>query len=327
MLRVVYFGTASFAVPPLKALLADRGRFEVVAVVSQPDKPAGRDGVISSSPVAKVAREADVTLLQPAKMKADETREMLAALNADLFVVAAYGRIIPKTLLDLPKHGALNLHGSLLPKYRGASPIQAAIASGDAETGVTLMRMDEEVDHGPTYAMARVTIEPTDTYATLEAKLADVGAELLLAEVDAVVSGKRQAAEQDHSEASFTAIIDRHDGFVGWAADDAAAIECRRRAFTPWPGLYAVWKRKGAPLRIKLLDVAALPSSEAPTGTAVPGTVFKTADGFPAVAAKSGALKLLLVQPEGKKAMEGKLLLNGYQDFVGSVLENEETPV
>ncbi len=324
MLRIVYFGTAAFAVPPLKALLGD-SRFEVAAVVSQPDKPTGRDGAVSSSPVAKVAREAGVTLLQPAKMKTDETREMLAALNADLFVVAAYGRIIPKALLDLPRHGCLNLHGSLLPKYRGASPIQAAIAAGDAETGVTLMRMDEEVDHGPTYAMARVTIEPTDTYATLEAKLADVGADLLLAEIDAVVAGTREANEQNHSEASFTGIIDRRDGFVGWTADSASAIECRRRAFTPWPGLYAVWKRKGVALRIKLLDLATLPDASVPTGT-VPGTVFKTADGFPAVAAASGALKLRTVQPEGKKPMEGKLLLNGYQDFIGSVLEKEETP-
>ncbi len=319
-MRIVYFGTASFAVQPLKALLADRTRFEVVAVVSQPDKPAGRDGAVSSSPVAKAAREAGVTLLQPSKMKTDETREMLASLNADLFVVAAYGRIIPRALLDLPKNGALNLHGSLLPKYRGASPIQAAIAAGDTETGVTLMGMDEEVDHGPTYATARVTIEATDTYATLEAKMADAGSELLIAKIDDVISGALPAVEQHHSEASFTGIIDRRDGFVNWSADDAAAIECRRRAFTPWPGLYAIWMRNGIPLRIKLLDVAITGTS---TG-AIPGTAFKTVDGFPAIAARSGALKLLLVQPEGKKPMEGKILLNGYQDFIGSILQNEE---
>jgi methionyl-tRNA formyltransferase len=321
-MRIVYFGTATFAVPPLQALLEDRERFDVVAVVTQPDKPAGRDAALSATPVAHAAREAGVTLLQPSKMKTDETQNVLAALNADVFVVAAYGRIIPKSLLDLPKHGCFNLHGSLLPKYRGASPIQAAIAEGETETGVTFMGMDAEVDHGPTYATVRVPIDAADTHATLETKLAHAGAKLLTDNLEAVVSGALKPVAQQHDRASFTSIIDRADGFVSWTASDAATVERRRRAFTPWPGIYAIWKRGNTPHRIKLLDVAI---TENPAGL-TPGTVFKLADGFPAVAAKEGAVVLVQVQPEGKKPMDGKTMLNGHQDFIGTILETKETP-
>lgn len=319
MLRVVYFGTAQFAVPPLEALLAQPARFEVVGVVSQPDKPAGRSGAVVASPVTLVARERGLHLLQPLKMKADETREALAALNADVFVVAAYGRIIPRALLDLPKHGCLNLHGSLLPKYRGASPIQASIAGGDTLTGVTLMGMDEEIDHGPMYATAQVAIEPADTYTTLEAKLARAGAQLLVDKLEDVVSGALPPQEQDHAQATHVGIIDKRDGFVRWSEMSAAEIERRWRAYTPWPGAYAVWNRRGTPLRIKLLDIAVAANPE----MVVAGKSFvDPQSGEPAVACREGAIVLRSVQPEGKKALPGKTFLNGYQDFIGSTLEN-----
>lgn len=323
MLRIIYFGTADFAVPPLEALLASPERFSVIAVVSQPDKPVGRKGEVTASPVATLARAKGVTLLQPKTLKDMAVQQQLMALDADVFVVAAYGKILPKAVLNIPKHGSsLNLHGSLLPLHRGASPIQAAIAAGDARTGVSLMVMDEEVDHGPVLATVMVPIAPDDTHATLEAKLGVAAAGLLADNLVAYAEMKLTPTHQDHDRATFTTTLSREDGFVSWANEDAAAIERKRRAFTPWPGIYALWSRKGAPLRLKLLAVEV---ADAPAGAA-PGTVTKGADGAPVVSAKSGALALREIQPEGKKPMPWKAFLNGYPDLIGAILENNETP-
>lgn len=316
-LRIIYFGTANFAVPPLKALLAARNAASVVAVVTQPDKPVGRAGEVTASPVARAARDAGVALLQPAKIKVDSVRDELAALNADLFVVAAYGKIIPKDILALPRLGCINLHGSMLPKYRGASPIQAAIAAGESATGVALMIMDEQVDHGPVLATVAVPIDPQDTYASLESKMAEAAAELLIAHLEDLADGKLVPKEQDHGAATFTSIIGREDGFIRWAALDAPAVERLRRAFDPWPGIYATWTRNGKSLRIKLLDVCATENS---TGAA-PGKVWVNEAGEPVVSARDGAVRLLSVQPEGKKPMTGATFLNGYQDFKDATLD------
>lgn len=320
MLRIVYFGTANFAVPPLKALFGARGQAEVAAVVTKPDKPVGRKGELQSSPVARAAREAGAMLLMPPSLKGDDVRERLAALGADLFVVAAYGKIIPEAVLGIPRLGCLNLHGSLLPKYRGASPIQAAIAAGERQTGVSLMRMDELVDHGPVLATVAVTIEPGDTYGTLEARLADAAADLLVTHLDDIAEGRLEAHEQRHDDATYTSIIGREDGFVRWDGVDAEAVERKLRAFDPWPGLYAVWIRNGRPLRLKLTDVHA---TENRPGLR-PGTAFIDDAGYPAVAARHGAVRLLQVQPEGKKPIDGKAFLNGYKDFAGATLESAD---
>jgi len=316
-LRIVYFGTAAFAVPPLKALIAAPDKAEVVAVVTKPDQPVGRKGELRSSPVAQAARDSLVPVLQPTTLKDEITQGELAALRADLFIVAAYGKIVPKAMLKLPRLGCLNLHGSILPKYRGASPIQAAIDAGETETGVTLMVMDEQIDHGPMLATVSTPIDPTDTYGSLETKLANAAAEMLVTHLEDLSLGKLEAKEQEHDAATFTKIIKREDGFVPWADMDGQAIERRRRAFDPWPGLYAVWMRKGAPVRLKLLDVCARNGHP----DAKPGTAFVASDGIPAVAARQGAVSLLQVQPEGKKPMTGQAFLNGYPDFKDAVLE------
>jgi methionyl-tRNA formyltransferase len=322
-LRIVYFGTADFAVPPLEALLGSPERFSVLAVVSQPDKPVGRKGDVTASPVATVARGRGVTLLQPKTLRDDAAQRQLAGLEADIFIVAAYGKILPQTVLDLPRLCCLNLHGSLLPRHRGASPIQTAIAEGDAETGVCLMVMDAQVDHGPVIATVKLPIAPDDTHATLEAKLGGAAAGLLVDNLVEFAEDRMKAAPQDHDRATFTKILSREDGFVAWRDEDAATIERKLRAFTPWPGAYAVWMRKGAPLRLKLLGVEV---AEAPPGTA-PGAVTKGAGGAPVVTAKSGALVLHEIQPEGKKPIPWKAFLNGYPDFIGAILENsEKTP-
>jgi len=315
-LRIIFFGTAEFAVPPLKALASRPDLFTVVAVVTQPDKPAGRHGELRASPVASAVRELNLPLLQPPTLKDTAAQKSVADLEPDLFVVAAYGKILPKSLLTLPKFGPLNLHGSLLPAYRGASPIQAAILAGETMTGVTLMVMDEQVDHGPVVADIRVTLAADDTHLSLEKKLGEAGATLLLDKIQDFVAGKIRAEEQDHSRATFTRIIDKNDGLVRWSEETAEEIYRKLRAYDPWPGVFAIWRRGDAVARIKILKVAAVAS----VINEKPGTVTVSESDFPQVCTKSGRLELVELQMEGKKPMTGKVFLNGYRDFPGAVL-------
>lgn len=313
-LRIVYFGTAAFAVPPLQALLAEPRRFNVLAVVSRPDKPAGRNGELAASPASTLARDGGAALLQPETLKDAAVFEKLKGLDADLFIVAAYGKIIPQRMLDLPRIGSLNLHGSLLPKYRGASPIQTAILEGEKVTGVSLLVMDAEVDRGPIVAAAKVTIMGEDTRATLEAALGEAAAGLLTDNIEPFAAGKLEPVPQEHDKATFTKILDRKDGMARWAEESAARI-CRKiRAYDPWPGAYFVWKKDGVEMRVKIIKAAQVATDM------LPGTCFTLADGTPAVAAAPGAVALLEVQPEGKKPMQGKAFANGHKSFAGSRL-------
>lgn len=314
--RIIYFGTAQFAVPALERLLSHQDHFEIVAVVTQPDRPVGRHGVIQQSPVAECARGRNLLVLTPESLKDVEVQESLVLLKPDLFVVAAYGKILPQAVLAIPRHGSLNLHGSLLPKYRGASPIQMAILEGEAETGVTLMVMDDKMDHGPLIAKSQLTIASDDTHDTLEKRLGVVAADLLLENLELFLSGTKKPMEQDHAAATFTKILSRDNGTIDWGQEDAARIERKLRAFDPWPGAYAVWNRGGKPLRIKFIRMRVADE----TNGAAPGTVFVSLDGTPAVQTTKGALLLLEVQLEGKKAAAGADFINGYKDFVTSSL-------
>jgi len=320
--KIIYFGTSAFAVPPLLALLAD-GRFEVTAVVSRADKPAGRKGEVRAAPVAVAARERGLRLLQPPKLKDDGVKRLIADLAPDLFVVAAYGKILPRALLDIPRFGALNLHGSLLPKYRGASPIQAAILGGEQTTGVSLMLMDEEMDHGPVFAAAETALDGTETHGSLEAKLAGLAAKLLTDSVGGVLSGELKPRAQRHDQATFTKILARQDGFISWKNETAEEISRKLRAFDPWPGVYAVWERKnGQKLRLKILRARVLPGA-----AGEPGLAYVTDGKYPAVWTRSGALELTEVQVEGKKPVSGQAFLNGHADLPGSVLLSEDAEI
>ena len=319
--KIIYFGTSAFAVPPLLSLLAD-GRFDVAAVVSQPDKPAGRKGEVRPSPVAAAARERGLRLLQPAKLKDESFGRLLAELKPDFLVVAAYGKILPQAVLDIPRSGALNLHGSLLPKYRGASPIQETIRCGEKTAGVTLMKMDRDMDHGPVYAAVETPIAEDDTYGSLEAKLAGAAAKLLVDSIDKIAAGELKPTEQRHDQATFTKILSRQNGFISWKDESAQDIVRKLRAFDPWPGVYAVWKRPGGrPLRLKIIKARPLEAAAKPD---VPGTVFAADGKKPAVWTRSGALELIEVQMEGKKPASGRALLNGYADLPGSILASED---
>lgn len=311
MIRIVYFGTADFAVAPLRALLDDpSGRYEVVTVVSRPDKPVGRKQGLQAAPVAALARERGLTLLQPTNLKDPEFAAAMAAAASDVYVVASYGRIIPKSILDIPKIAPLNLHGSILPKYRGASPIQAALIEGESDTGVTLMVMDAEVDHGPVISEALVPISPDDTHATLELKLGDAAAWLLQRDLAPFCSGELRAVPQDHSAATITSLIRKEDGLIDWRNEDAERIERKTRAYSPWPGAYFTLSHAGASIRIKLLKASVVTAPE--DGTA-PGKLFISPSGRPAIVAAGGAVELLEIQPEGKKAMSGLAFINGHR--------------
>ncbi|MDD5251259.1 MAG: methionyl-tRNA formyltransferase [Patescibacteria group bacterium] len=318
-LHIIYFGTADFAVAPLERLVSDPRRFEVVAVVSQPDKPAGRSAAPQKSPIALAADQRHLTLMQPERLRGnDEFRSAITALNSDFIIVAAYGKILPPELLAIAKHGTLNLHGSLLPKYRGASPIQAAILAGETETGVSLMLMDAELDHGPVYAEARLSIGGADSYGSLATRLSHAAADLLADHLEKIAEGQLAPQEQDHDAATYTRIIAKEDGRADWEHATAVELERRLRAYAPWPGLFTFWTRNGRVLRLKIIAAQTVTDS---VGHRV-GEVFSTPDGSPAVAAAEGALALTELQIEGKAAQNGREFLRGYKDFVGSVLES-----
>ena len=233
-MRVVFFGTPEFAVPTLDAVA--RGH-EVVLVVAQPDRPAGRGMKLHSPAVAVRARELGLPLVQPAKIRTEELLASIAAARPDLGVVIAYGRILPGSLLAIPRHGFVNVHASILPRWRGAAPIQRAIEAGDAETGVTIMRVDEELDHGPMLSIARTAIGPDERSPALAARLARLGADALLPVLAGLERGTAQETAQEHAAATLAPKIEKQEGAV--RLDEAArTIYDRFRAFDPWPGVF-----------------------------------------------------------------------------------------
>jgi methionyl-tRNA formyltransferase len=234
MARVVFMGTPEFAVPSLRALI-EAPEHEVVGVITQPDRPVGRGQVLTPSPVKQLALEHGIPVFQPAKMKVPETAATFAAFAPDVAVVAAYGRILTPTLLAVPKHGCINVHASLLPRWRGAAPIAYAIWKGDAETGVGIMRMEEGLDTGPVYAEARLSIEGDDTTASLTPKLADLGARTLLQTLPKILDGKLAATPQAAAGITHAPPLAKTDGSLDLRYP-AAELERQVRAMTPWPG-------------------------------------------------------------------------------------------
>lgn len=259
-LRVIFFGTPEFAVPTLDAVA--RGH-EIVAVVAQPDKPAGRGMKMQAPAVVTRARDLGLKVLQPAKIRNAETLAEIAALDPDVGVVVAYGKILPPDLLKIPRHGFLNVHGSLLPKYRGAAPIQRAIEAGEEVTGVSIMRVDEELDHGPVLTMERVTIDPDEHAPAVSARLAVAGAQAMSRVLRDLAVGPVPETPQRHEEATFAPKIEKEEGRIRWS-ETARSIYNRLRAFDPWPGLF--FSFDGETLKVTSLSVAG--------GRGDPGTVL-----------------------------------------------------
>jgi methionyl-tRNA formyltransferase len=311
--RVVFMGTPGFAVPSLKALIGSF--YEVAAVYTQPDKEAGRGRHISSIPVKELALARGLEVVQPETLKEREVVEHLNQLKPDIIVVAAYGRIITSEILALPEFGCLNVHPSLLPQYRGSSPIASAILQGNEVTGVTIMLMDKGLDTGPVLAQRMAPILTEDTTGSLTARLAEIGAQLLLETIPLWIEGKIKPQLQNEKGASYTRIITKEDGKVDWAMT-ALELWRRVRAYDPWPGCYAQWQEK----RLRIIEAAALPGGrceEAGKVVVMSQGSGKTVTG---VQTRDGILRLMRVQLEGKRAMSAEEFLRGQRGFEGSYL-------
>lgn len=306
--RVIFMGTPEFAVPCLQALIETQ---QVVGVVTQPDKPAGRGNQLRPSPVKVVAEAAGLPVYQPRSLRPETAAEPLRAWGPDVIVVAAFGQILRPHVLDLPPHGSLNVHASLLPRWRGASPIQHAILAGDETTGITLMRMDEGLDTGPMYVQESLAIAPRETAATLHNRLAALGATMLRRYLDDILAGRLLPIPQDDRGSTYAPMIRKEAGTIDWS-QDATAIDRLIRAMTPWPGALTLWD--GTPLRV--LRARPLFSDSLPEK---PGQVARHDDGV-VVATGQGGLLLEEVQLPGRRAMAADDFARGRPDWIGAVL-------
>lgn len=310
--RIVFFGTAQIAVPSLRAL-SGSGFAKVVAVVSQPDRPSGRDLKLQPTAVKAAATELGIPVLQPEKARAEEFLAEFRALRPDAAVVMAYGQILSQALLDIPKHGCVNIHTSILPKYRGAAPIQWAILNGDAETGVTLMKMDAGMDTGPIIAIARTPIGAEDNSQTLHDRLGEMGAELLVAKLPAYLRGEIQAAPQPEG-ATHARKISKEDGRLNWS-EPARALWNRTRGLVPWPGAFAILPAEPKPQVIKIWRAEPMERAGAA------GEILEAAKDQLVVGCGEGALRLLELQREGGRRLGAREFLAGFPLRAGQRLE------
>ncbi len=309
-MKYVFFGTPKFAAIILEKLI--NTGYVPKAVICNPDEPVGRKQILTPLPVKVLADKNKIPILQPEKLRDNsEFVNQLKKLKPDLAIVAAYGKILPKEILEIPKHGFINVHGSLLPKYRGASPIQSAVLNGDKETGITIMKIDKEIDHGPIISNVKIQISNDDTFESLSQKLAISGADLLIKIIPDYIFGKIKSIKQDHSKATYTKIIKKEDGKIDWSKS-AEEIERMTRAFYPWPTVYTFVNLKKL---LKILEAGVLNGGNKKTGE-----VFLKNNEL-AVQCGKNILTIKKLQLEGGKVLSAKEFLNGHKDFIGSVLE------
>lgn len=310
-MRIVFMGTPEFAVPSLEHLIISQ--YQVVAVYTQPDRPAGRGRELGLSPVEKAALNWQLPVVQPDSLKSAEAVSQLADFHPDVIVVAAYGKILPQSVLDIPINGCINIHPSLLPKYRGASPVAAAILAGDEFTGVSIMLMDSGLDTGPVLARAAISVSPHDNNGLLTDKLSLLAARLLQ---EALVGWLRREVSpqtQNEAEATYAESVTKEEGEIDWHLS-VIDIWRRVRAFNPWPGCYTRWRGR----QLKILEAVPLPGkevSEVGRVVALPGR-----EAVLCVSAVDGVLSVLKVQLEGKRAMSAGEFLRGQRDLIGTVL-------
>lgn len=309
-MRVVFFGTADFACPALRTLAAHPA-FKVVGVVTQPDRPQGRQQKLTPSPVKQLAFELHLSVFQPEKLKSASFIAQMKYLKPEFFVVAAYGKILTQELLDLPRHGAFNIHGSLLPRYRGAAPIHRAIMDGERETGVTIMKMDAALDTGDIVLQESTHIRPTDNIETLHDRIAAMGAHLMPIALIQVGQGKAELTPQDNAKATYAEKISRDDERIVWESSKRH-IWNQIRALSPGPGAYTYLQWKGSHKTVKILaaDFERFVSDK-------PGRITKIDPKGIHVAAKNGAVVLKELQMEGKKRMPASQFLNGFPLKIG----------
>lgn len=307
-IRFAFFGTSEFAVPALDVLVSNG--FAPNAVITVPDKPAGRKLAMQISPVKEYFEHRQLTkasaLFQPSKID-NEFIKTIADIRLDIGIVVSYGKFLPDSLMSLFKYGVINIHPSLLPKYRGPSPIQTAILNGDTKTGVTIMLIDDKMDHGPILTKREIEISSTTTYQELHDQLAKLGAQMLVVTLPQWIADQITPMPQNDTEAVFTKLLTKEDGKIDWTKT-AEEIERMIRAYNPWPGTYTTLK-DGKILKIKKVGIIEPNISSA-------GAFFKTSDEYPAIVCGSKALKLIVVQPEGKKDMSGNAYLVGHKELI-----------
>jgi len=312
-LRVVFMGTPEFSATILEGLILLG--FRIAAVYTRPDKPVGRKREPVHSPVKRIAMERGIPLEQPARFDEDTVKK-LGSYSPDLVVVAAYGRILPESVLAIPGFGCLNVHASLLPRWRGASPVQNALLAGDAETGVTIMLMDAGMDTGPILAQSSFPISENDTRDSLLRRMAEDGVRLLSENLPAWIEHRIEPKPQDGSGVTLCQLIEREDGRIFWN-DSAISVRNRHRALHPWPGIFTFWKREDGLLRLKLTKISIQKSDPAIKRRF--GEVFEIGEKI-AVQTGEGLVFLEEVQPEGKSPMPIRDFLNGRPDFLGVLL-------
>ena len=306
MARIVFMGTPDFALPSLRQLIAAH---DVVAVVTQPDRPAGRSKRLKQSPVKQLAESAGIPTLQPRRIREPGAMEALAGLDADLFVVVAFGQILPQAVLDMPRQGTLNVHASLLPRWRGAAPIQAAIRAGDKESGVTIMLLDAGLDTGPVLSRHAIALARDETGQSLHDRLALLGANLLSQTLPRYLAGEIAPQPQDDALATFAPQLKKSDGRIDWTRP-AQEIERLARAFTPWPGTFTQWKGQ----QLKVI------SGRAAEGNLPAGQVDEL-KGKIAIGTGEGVYLPSALQMAGKRNFPVADFVNGYRDFLGARLD------
>lgn len=302
-MKFIFAGTTEFGIPTLEKLTSSGN--ELLFVITQPDKPTGRKQELTAPPIKKWAQQNNVRVLQPENIS--QLHDEIALPKPDVMLVAAYGQIIPKEILILPVHGSVNIHGSILPKYRGASPIQAAILNGDKSTGITLIKMDEKMDHGPIIATKQTEIGPTETYPDLYKKLSLLAADLVSEILPKFVRNEISVSEQEHDKATFTKLLKKEDARIDWTKP-AIQIVNQIRALNPEPGTWTTLDGKS----VKISEVKLLPEVR----IELPGKLYATPNGL-AVKAGDQSILLLKLQPEGKNSMSGRDFQNGLKNLEG----------
>ena len=304
-MRLVFAGTPDFAATALKALIA--ARHDIVGVYSQPDRPAGRGRKLQPSPVKQVALDHEIPVFQPETLKTPEAQQELADLNPDVMIVAAYGPILPKAVLEIPTHGCLNIHASLLPRWRGAAPIQRAIAAGDEETGITIMQMDEGLDTGAMLLKSLTAIEEQDTGGSLHDRLAEMGGKAIVKALELLEKGELNGEVQNNDLACYARKLSKDEGHIDWST---AAIDIERlvRAFNPWPGTFSDLGDQ----RIRIHEARALATaSDKPAGT----VLRRDREGID-IACGTGTLRITRVQLPGSRAQSVNDLINGGKELL-----------
>lgn len=312
--RIIFMGTPDFAVPSLQTLI--HAGEEVIAVVTQPDKPKGRGKRLAAPPVKELALRYNIPVLQPVKIRDEGFINIIKDLCPDIIVVIAYGKILPKAVLDIPPKGCINVHASLLPKYRGAAPINWAIMNGEKETGVTTILMDEGMDTGDILLTQRISIKPEDTAADIHDRLKHVGATLLVETIKEVRSGTLRPIPQAHIHATYAPMLKKEDGRIDWGVGPQEIINLIR-GLNPWPGAYTRWEG----MQIKIFKAYELSGEKSAKADGEPGTVIKiSADGVD-VATGKGILRVTELQPENRSRMSASEFIRGYKIGKGQIFD------